>query len=90
MTVQFTNDFITPDPEGSPIEQLAADYAQAKADQAELDLLRQYFLLALTKMPDQTMRVSLTEQAQLGALPIELQARADDNGAVYFRAVEAK
>jgi hypothetical protein len=70
------------------MDELAKDYIQAKADQAELDLLRQYFLLALSKMPDQTMRVSLTEQATLGDLPIELQAKSDENGAVYLRAVQ--
>lgn len=73
----------------SSMDELAKDYIQAKADQAELDLLRQYFLLALSKMPDQTMRVSLTEQATLGDLPIALQAKSDvQTGAVYFRAVE--
>lgn len=85
--VKFETDTITLNDGGSSIEQLAADYAQAKHDQAELDVLRQYFLLALSKMPDQTMRVSLTEQAQLGELPLQLQAKADDGGAVYIRAV---
>lgn len=81
-----TFDKITPDTD-SAIEALALDYANAKADQAELDVLRGYFLLALSKMPDQTMRVSLTEQAHLGDLPLRLQAKADDGGAVYIRAV---
>jgi hypothetical protein len=85
--VQFEK--ITSDTD-SGIEALALDYANAKADQAELDVLRAYFLLALSKMPDQTMRVSLSEQAQLGELPLQLQAKADKSGAVYIRAVEVK
>lgn len=83
----FENNLVRPDAEGSPIEQLALGYAEAKADQAELEVVRAYFLLALTKLPDSTLEVSLTEQAQLGELPLQLQARADDSGVVYIRAV---
>jgi hypothetical protein len=57
--------------------------------QHQLDILGEYFLLALNQLPEGTLKVSLTEQALLGELPLALQARTDENGAVIFRAVNA-
>lgn len=57
--------------------------------QQQLDVLGEYFLLALNKLPEGILKVSLTEQAQLGKTPLALQARSDVNGNVIFRAVEA-
>lgn len=58
--------------------------------QHQLDLLGEYFLLALKQLPEGTLKVSLTEQAQLGTLPFALQARSDENGNVFFKAVDDK
>jgi len=57
--------------------------------QHQLDILGEYFLLALNQLPEGSLTVSLTEQAQLGELPLALQARSDDHGNIIFRAVEA-
>ena len=57
--------------------------------QHQLDVLGEYFLLALNQLPEGTLKVSLTEQALLGDLPLALQARSDENGAIIFRAVES-
>lgn len=58
--------------------------------QQQLDVLGEYFLLALKQLPKGTLTVSLTEQAQLGELPFALQAKSDKSGNIIFRAVEAK
>ena len=58
--------------------------------QHQLDLLGEYFLLALAQLPENTLKVSLTDQALLGELPLALQAKSDDHGNVIFRAVEVK
>jgi len=58
--------------------------------QHQLDVLGEYFLLALAQLPENTLKVSLTEQALLGELPLALQARSDAHGNVIFRAVEVK
>lgn len=58
--------------------------------QHQLDLLGEYFLFALNCLPGKQLKVSLTEQAQLGKVPLALQARSDDHGNIIFRAVEDK
>lgn len=60
------------------------------ATQHQLDILGEYFLLALNCLPGKQLKVSLTEQAQLGKVPLALQARSDENGNVFFKAVEDK
>lgn len=64
--------------------------AELAYTQVQLDLLGEYFLLALKQLPEGTLEVSLTEQAQLGTLPLALQVRSDENGKIYFRAVDDK
>lgn len=63
--------------------------AELAATQHELDLLGEYFLMSLDKLPRKELKVSLTEQAQLGKVPLVLQARADGKGNVFFRAVKS-
>jgi len=58
--------------------------------QHQLDILGEYFLLALAQLPENSLKVSLTDQALLGELPLALQARSDDHGNIIFRAVEDK
>ena len=58
--------------------------------QHQLDVLGEYFLLALAQLPENSLKVSLTDQALLGELPLALQARSDDHGNIIFRAVEDK
>lgn len=84
----FEDDNITPDTDGSSIEQLAFDYAEAKADQAELVVTRQYLLKAISLLPRRELKVTLSEQADMAAEPFLLQAKRDDNGTVSFRAVK--
>lgn len=86
--IKFTNDHITPDAEGSAIEQLAFDYAEAKADQAELVVTRQYLLKAISLLPKRELKVTLTEQADMEAEPFKMQAKRDDAGTLHFRAVK--
>lgn len=72
----------------SQIEAWALDYAQAKGDQEELVLTRQYLLLALSKLPKRELKVTLSEQAELNKQPWKLQAKSDDKGTLFFRAVK--
>ena len=67
---------------------MAADYAQAKADQAELVLTRQFLLKAISQLPKRELKVTLTEQADMAAEPFKLQAKRDDKGTLHFRAVK--
>jgi len=74
-----------------PVETSAEDLAlELSITQQQLDVLGEYFLLALAQLPDNTLTVSLSEQALLGELPLALQAKSDDHGNVIFRAVEVK
>lgn len=58
------------------------------ATQQQLDLLGVYFLLALSKLPNNTLTVSLPEQMNLDKVPLALQGKMDDKGNTHFRAVE--
>lgn len=86
--IKLENNHITPDENGSAIEQLAFDYAEAKADQAELVVTRQYLLKAISLLPKRELKVTLTEQADMGAEPFRMQAKRDDKGTLHFRAVK--
>lgn len=74
----------------SDMEQVQQVIQELAVTQHQLDVLGEYFLLALAQLPENTLKVSLTEQALLGMLPLALQARSDENGNVVFRAVEVK
>lgn len=58
------------------------------ATQQQLDLMGSYFLLALAKLPDNTLTVSLPEQMSLDKVPLVLQGKTDKHGNTHFRAVE--
>lgn len=73
----------------SDMEQVQQVIQELAIAQHQLDLLGEYFLLALAQLPENSLTVSLTDQARLGELPLALQARSDENGAVIFRAVNA-
>lgn len=89
-TSQFENNNITPDPEGSAIEQLARDYLEAKADQEELEkVLRPILALAISRLPQKQLKVSLADQAKLGELDLQMKVESK-SGAVWFRAVKVQ
>jgi hypothetical protein len=89
VTVQpFETDDVYPDATGSAVEQLAQDYAEAKADQAELESLRPVLALAISKLPRQTLKVSLSDRAKFGELALQMKVESK-SGAILFRAVKA-
>jgi PHD/YefM family antitoxin component YafN of YafNO toxin-antitoxin module len=71
------------------LEKLAMDYAQAKADQEELVITRQYLLKAISLLPKKELKLSLTEQAELNQQPFKLEAKNDAKGTLFFRAVKS-
>lgn len=71
-------------------ESLLDTQRELAATQQQLDLLGKYFLLALAKFPDNTMKVSLPEQMSLDKIPLVLQGKTDKHGNTHFRAVEVK
>jgi len=64
--------------------------AQQQFEQLEMQLFitRQYLLLAINQLPRKELKVTLKEQAELGDQPFKLQAKSDDKGTTYFRAVK--
>jgi hypothetical protein len=74
----------------SDMEQVQQVIHELAVTQRQLDVLGEYFLLALNCLPGKQLKVSLTEQALLGEVPLVLQARSDEHGNVIFRAVEDK
>jgi hypothetical protein len=54
----------------------------------ELFITRQYLLSAISKLPKRELKISLAEQAELGKQQFRLQAKSDDKGTTYFRAVK--
>jgi len=64
--------------------------AQEQFEQLEKQLFitRQYLLLAINQLPRKELKVTLKEQAELGDQPLMLQAKSDDKGTTYFRAVK--
>lgn len=66
-------------------QELAQELA---ATQQQLDLMGAYFLLALAKLPNNTLTVSLPEQVSLDKVLLVLQGKTDKHGNTHFRAVE--
>lgn len=58
-------------------------------EEAEKDLLltRQYLVEAVSRLPKRELSLTLSEQAKLGD-GLRLQAKADDKGTLFFRAVK--
>lgn len=86
--VDFTEPIRPWDSEGR-LEQFAQDYAQAKADQAELETAKQVLALALSKLDRKQLKISLTDQAKLGTEWAVQMKREEKSGAVLFRAVKS-
>ena len=71
----------------SQIERLAENYALGQAAIEELAMLKPILALALYNLPKQQLKVTLTDQANLGKL--DLQMKAETSGALVFRAVRS-
>lgn len=56
--------------------------------EVQLFLTRQYLLMAVSQLPKRELKVSLKEQAELSQQPFKLQAKSDDKGTTFFRAVK--
>ena len=54
----------------------------------QLFITRQYLLTAISQLPRKELKITLAEQAALSKQPYKLQAKQDDKGTTYFRAVK--
>jgi hypothetical protein len=67
---------------------MALDYALGQQAREELVITRQYLLKAISCLPGRTLKLSLSEQAALNQQPFKLEAKNDDKGTLFFRAVK--
>lgn len=74
--------------EPNAIEELLTDYQQAKADQAELENAKHVLALAISRLPKQQLKVSLTDMAHFGELDLQMK-RESKSGAILFRTSKA-
>mgnify|MGYP003574934858 CR=1 FL=1 len=72
---------------GDSMQQLINDFAEGQAAIQELALLKPTLALALSKLPKQQLKLSLTDQTSLG--DYELQAKREQNGSIVLRAVKS-
>ena len=58
--------------------------------EVELELLmtRQFLLHAISKLPRKELKLTLSEQAEISKQPLKMEAKRDDKGTLYFRAVK--
>lgn len=74
--------------ESSPVwEQLQRNLIMGQAAIEELELLKPILALAISKLPKQQLKLSLTDQSNLGDL--DLQMKQESSGAIVFRSVKA-
>lgn len=72
------------------IETLAHNYAAGQAALQELAILKPVLALAISKLPKQQLKLSLTDQAKLDKPELELQMKQESkSGALLFRVVKA-
>ena len=72
----------------SQIEALAQNYALGQAAIAELELLKPILALAISKLPKQQLKLTLTEQSNLSDLDLQMK-QEEKSGAIVFRAVKS-
>ena len=80
MTIEPIEDSI------SQIEALAQNYALGQAAIEELAQLKPLFAWAVSCLPRQQLKLSLSEQARLGEF--DFQFKAESSGAIVFRSVK--
>lgn len=58
--------------------------------EVELELLmtRQFLLHAISKLPKRELKLTLSQQAEIATQPWTMEAKRDDKGTLYFRAVK--
>jgi hypothetical protein len=66
----------------------AQNYALGQAAIEELKLLKPVLALAISKLPKQQLKLSLSEQATIGELALQMK-HEEKSGAILFRAVKA-
>lgn len=71
------------------LEQLARDYAEGQAAIEELAKTQQYLAIAVSKLPKSQLKVSLSQQLDLDAVPYRLEGKTDDKGNLFLRAVKS-
>lgn len=74
------------EPSPASWEQLQQNYILGRAAVEELALLKPILALAISKLPKQQLKVSLTDQSNLGDL--DLQMKQESSGALVFRSVK--
>jgi hypothetical protein len=65
-----------------------ADLEEVQEALKELALLKPVLALAISKLPKQQLKLSLTEQATIGELALQMK-HEEKSGAILFRAVKA-
>lgn len=77
------------DNELSPVwDKLKRDLIEGQAAIEELALLKPILALAINKLPTQQLKLSLTDQAHLGELDLQMKQESK-SGAIWLRAVKA-
>lgn len=74
------------EPSPTSWETLAQNYAAGQAAIEELALLKPILALAISKLDKQQLKLSLTDQANLGDLDLQMKQESK-SGAIVFRAV---
>ena len=70
------------------MEEFAKAYAEGQAAIAELEVAKQVLALAISKLPKQQLKLSVTEQTKLHELALQ-QKLESQSGAIVFRAVRS-
>lgn len=71
----------------SQLEAFAHNYALGQAAIEELEKLKPILALAISKLPKQQLKVSLTDMAEFGTIDMQMKMESK-SGAILFRAVQ--
>jgi hypothetical protein len=76
------------EPELSTLAQINKALVQGQAAIEELALLKPILALAISKLPKQQLKLSLTDQTRLSDLDLQVK-KEEKSGAILLRAVKA-